>query len=72
MQLGKCQSQDFDAQIAATTLCVLQYNLLAVACRFSAYQTNGELFLVVEKNTLQLTVSEHIRQIIIEFGGRND
>ena len=24
--LGKCQAQDFDAQIAATTLCMMQYN----------------------------------------------
>ena len=29
--LGKSQAQDFDAQIAATTLCMLQYNLLSVA-----------------------------------------
>ncbi len=39
LQLGKCQSQDFDAQIAATTLSMLQYNLLAVSRRFAAYQT---------------------------------
>ncbi|PLB86087.1 hypothetical protein C0T31_07220 [Dysgonamonadaceae bacterium] len=25
--LGKCQSQDFGAQIAATTLCMLQYKI---------------------------------------------
>lgn len=67
LQLGKCQSQDFDAQIAATTLCILQYNLLAVARRFSAYQTTGELFREIEKDTLQLTISEHIWQIIIEL-----
>ena len=67
LQMGKCESQDFDAQIAATTLCMLQYNLLAVVRRFSAYQTNGELFRDIEKDTLQLTISEHIWQIIIEL-----
>lgn len=67
LQLGKCQSQDFDAQIAATTLCMLQYNLLAVARRFTDYQTSGELFRAIEKDTLQLTVSEHIWQIITEL-----
>ena len=67
LQLGKCQSQDFDAQIAAATLCMLQYNLLVVARRFSAYQTTGELFREIEKDTLQLTISEHIWQIIIEL-----
>ncbi len=46
---------------------MLQYNLLAVARRFSAYQTNGELFRAIEKETLRLTVSEHIWQIIIEL-----
>lgn len=66
LQLGKCQSQDFDAQIAATTLCMLQYNLLTVARRFCCYQTNGELFRAIEKDTLRLTISEHIWQIIIE------
>lgn len=70
LQLGKCQSQDFDAQIAATTLCMLQYNLLAVARRFSAYQTTGELFREIEKDTLQLTMSEHIWQIIIKLVAR--
>lgn len=67
LQLGKCQSQDFDAQIAAITLCMLQYNLLAVARRFSAYQTNGELFREIEKDSLQLTMSEHIWRIITEL-----
>lgn len=56
LQMGKCESQDFDAQIAATTLCMLQYNLLAVVRRFSAYQTNGELFRDIEKDTLQLKI----------------
>jgi IS4 transposase len=33
--LGKSQSQDFDAQIATTTICMLQYNLLSAARRFT-------------------------------------
>ncbi len=65
--LGKCQSQDFDAQIAATTLCMIQYNLLAVAKRFCDYETIGELFRTTQKNTLQLTISEQIWLIIIEI-----
>ena len=42
--LGKCQSRDFDAQIASTTICILQYNILSVAKRFTDYETVGELF----------------------------
>ena len=50
--LSKCQSQDFDAQIAATTLCMIQYNLLSVAKRFSEYEKLGELFRATQKDSL--------------------
>jgi hypothetical protein len=65
--LGKCQSQDFDAQIAATTLCMLQYNLLSVVKRFNDYETLGELFRASQKDTLKLTVAEQIWLIITEI-----
>lgn len=65
--LGKCQSQDFDAQIAATSLCMIQYNLLSVAKRFSNYETLGELFRASQKDSLQLCISEKIWVIIIEL-----
>ena len=64
--LGKCQAQDFDAQIAATTLCMLQYNLLSVVKRFNDYETLGELFRASQKDALKLTISEQIWLIIIE------
>jgi hypothetical protein len=64
--LGKCQAQDFDAQIAATTLCMLQYNLLSVVKRFNDYETLGELFRAAQKDALKLTISEQIWLIIIE------
>jgi len=28
LRLGKCEERSFEAQIAATTLCLLQYNML--------------------------------------------
>lgn len=65
--LGKCQAQDFDAQIAATTLCSLQYNLLSVVKRFNDYETLGELFRASQKDALKLTISEQIWLIIIEL-----
>jgi hypothetical protein len=42
--LGKCQFNDFAAQIASTTLVCMQYNVLSVVKRFNAYETMGELF----------------------------
>jgi len=64
--LGKCQAQDFDAQITATTVCLLQYNLLSVVKRFNDYETLGELFRASQKDALKLTISEQIWLIIIE------
>jgi hypothetical protein len=68
--LGKCQAQDFDAQIAATTLCMLQHNLLSVVKRFNDYETLGELFREAQKNTLQITIAERIWLIITEIAAK--
>ena len=64
--LGKCQSQDFDAQLAHTTICMVQYNLLSVAKRFTDYESLGELFRNTNAETIQLTVAERLWQIIVE------
>jgi hypothetical protein len=37
--LGKCQSNDFDAQIADTTITLIQYILLTLKFRFEHYET---------------------------------
>jgi len=68
--LGKCQAQDFDAQIAATMLCMMQYNLLSVVKRFNGYETLGELFRASQKDVLKLTISEQIWLIIIEIASK--
>jgi len=65
--LGKCQAQDFDTQIASTTLCMLQYNILSAVKRFTDYETLGELFRASQKDTLKLTVAERIWLIITEL-----
>ena len=65
--LGKCQSQDFDAQIAYVALCMLQYNLLSVVKRLNAYETMGALFREIQAESLELTIAERIHQIITEL-----
>ena len=65
--LGKCQAQDFDTQIASTTLCMMQYNILSVIKRFHDYETLGELFRATHKDAVKLTLSEQIWLIIIEI-----
>jgi hypothetical protein len=54
--LGECQSQDFDDQIAASTLCIILYNLLSVAKRFSEYETLAELFQGTQNDSIQLII----------------
>lgn len=57
---GKCQSVTFAAQIAASAVCAVQYNLLSTAKRFSHYETIGELFREVSKETVQVSVAQQI------------
>jgi hypothetical protein len=62
--LGKCECRDFDSQIAATTLCMLQYNLLSAVKRFESYESFGALFRAAKSETLELNVKERILLVI--------
>ncbi|MBI9038154.1 MAG: transposase [Bacteroidales bacterium] len=42
--LGKDQANDFDSQIAATTLSMLQHILITTRYRFENYESKGALF----------------------------
>jgi len=65
--LGKCQSANFAAQIASTSLVALQYNILSAVKRFMDYETIGELFRQVNQDSHELTISERIWQAILEL-----
>ena len=65
--LGKCQSANFAAQIASTSLVALQYDILSAVKRFMDYETIGELFRQVAQDSHELTISERIWQAILEF-----
>ena len=75
LRLGKCESRHFEAQIAATTICLLQYNLLACVKRFESYESIGGLFRQVNAETIELTIKERIlliiREILVEFSENN-
>lgn len=64
---GKCQSTCFASQIAAATLCCLQYNILSVARRFSDYETIRGLFREITRETVQLSVAQQIWGILQEL-----
>ena len=67
LKLGKSQSLDFDAQIADTTISMLQYNILSLAKRFLDYESMGEMFRQAGKETLELTIVEKIWGYLIEL-----
>jgi hypothetical protein len=67
LRLGKCESRDFDAQIAATTIVLLQYNIFSIVKRFDCYETFGALFRQAKTETREITIKEHIWLIIKEL-----
>ena len=58
--LGKYQMRNFSSQIAMTVITAMQYNLLAMARRFTDYETIGGLFKDVMADSVQLTITGKI------------
>jgi hypothetical protein len=65
--VGKCQSANFAAQIASTSLVALQYNILSIVKRFEAYETIGGLFRSANQDSHEITISERIWETILEL-----
>lgn len=65
LNLGKCQCVDFAGQIAALSLCMIQYNILGTVKRFESYETIGGLFTELTGETVELTVIQRIWGLII-------
>jgi len=66
LNLGKCQCVDFAGQIAALSLCMIQYNILGTVMRFESYETIGSLFTELTGETVELTVIQRIWGLIIK------
>ena len=62
--LGKCQSVDFDAQIADCTLALATYTMLTLYKRFGDYETMGALFRQVQGDLMPLTLWQRILPVI--------
>ena len=66
LDFGRCQSVHFSAQIASFTLTMMQYNILCTLKRFEAYETIGALFREATGNTLELSASDRIWELILD------
>ena len=65
--LGKCQSTDFDVQIADCTLALATYTILTLYRRFGEYETMGELFRQMQADLMALTLWQRILLIIAQI-----
>jgi hypothetical protein len=67
LQLGTCQSQDFDAQIASTTITFILYTLLSYLKRMGSYETMGELFRLTQQDICEKNLAERLWELFEEL-----
>ena len=65
--LGKCQSNDFDSQIADITITMIQHILLTLKYRFEVYESKGGLFKHVKENIIQHRLDQRLWGLFIEL-----
>ncbi len=67
MGLGKCRSNDFDAQIANTTITMIQYILLTTRYRIDTYETINGLFFEIKEATLRQWLNQRLWGLFVEL-----
>ncbi len=67
LRMGSCQSNDFDAQIADTTITMIQHLLLTLRYRYGTYESKGALFEQVKETTAMLKLNERFWVCSLKF-----
>ena len=67
LRLGKCQSNDFDAQIADISIVMITYMMLSLKKRFQNYDTIGGVFRDVQHEMIEDTLSDKLFGLFIEL-----
>jgi predicted nucleic acid-binding Zn finger protein len=67
LNLGGCQSSNFNAQIADTTISMIAYILLAFRRRFEHYESMGELFRAMNAEQLEQTLDKRLWGLFLEL-----
>jgi hypothetical protein len=65
--LSKCQSSDFDAQIADATITMVQFILLSLKYRYEKYESKGKLYEKLEAAIVELRLNERLWGLFIEL-----
>jgi IS4 transposase len=67
LQLGRCQSHDFDAQIASITMTFMLYIFLSYLKRRDSYETLGELFRLTQQDICEKNMAEKLWALFEEM-----
>jgi len=67
LRLGKCQSNDFDAQIADISIIMITYMMLSLKKRFQVYDTIGGVFRDVQNELIEYTLAEKLFGLFSEL-----
>ena len=63
--LGKCQSNNFDAQIADITITMIQHTILTLRYRFDKYESKGGLFKTITGEIIEYTLNQRLWGLFI-------
>ena len=67
LRLGKCQSRDFDAQIASITISCILYILLSYIRRINDYESLGGLFEAITDDLKEKNLAQRLWQLFDEL-----
>jgi predicted nucleic acid-binding Zn finger protein len=67
LNLGRCQSSNFDAQIAETTISMIAYLLLTLRFRYDNYESKGALYRSMNADVLRETLDKRLWGLFIEL-----
>lgn len=67
LQLGKCQSRDFDAQIAHVTTTYILYSFLSYFRRVNDYESLGGLFEEIKNDMVEKNLTERLWEMFDEL-----
>lgn len=65
--LGKCQSTNFDVQVAQTTITMVRYLLISLRHRVEAYQTIGGIFKNLKQDYVEHKLNKRLLLAIVDI-----
>lgn len=65
--LGKCQSTNFDVQVAQTTITMVRYLLISLRHRMEAYQTIGGIFKDIKQDYQEHKLNQRLLLAIVDI-----